>query len=39
MGAGSDRTRCSATAASIWATSVDPQRDMWKMKPAGGSPG
>ena len=38
-GGASAMTRFAAAAASAWHSSVDPQRDMWKMKPSGVSPG
>ncbi len=39
MGRASEITTFSGSAASIRDTRVDPQRDMWKMKPVGGIPG
>jgi hypothetical protein len=35
---GSDRTLFAGIAANNWAVSVEPQRDAWKMNPAGGKP-
>jgi GTPase SAR1 family protein len=35
IGLASDTTILRGIAASIWDTSVEPQRDMWKMKPVG----
>jgi len=39
IGSASEITMCSALAASICATSVEPQRDMWNTKPDGATPG
>jgi hypothetical protein len=39
IGPASEMTTLAGVAASIWAARVEPQRDMWKMKPLGRTPG